>query len=252
MEHQVEQRQQRGQHVAVQPEHHAQETGEDAHEEVEAQAVHLADAHHQRPLAYRQVALAVAEVVDQQQPIDDQPAGQRGPEHLPRDGVQLYVIGDADGHDAEEQQHQQVAQSEVAEVSGVEEAEHDAEQTDEYHLEAAIRNQRQAHDAGRAGGQGNGALHGVERHPPLGTGSARAQTGLDVIVAVGVVEEVVDEVGVHLHDKRKEEAEDGSHPAERSLHILGGIDIGQCHTYHYRHSSARQRLRTGCQEPRTE
>ena len=128
--------------------------------------------------------------------------------------MELDVVRDADGHEAEEDEHQHVAHAEIGQVGGVEEAEHDAEQTDEHHLQTAVPDQGQADEGSETGGQDDGALHGVEGYPALGAGSRGSETGFTVVGSVDIVKEVVDEVGVNLHDECKEETERQRQPAE--------------------------------------
>ena len=86
--------------------------------------------------------------------------------------MQLHIIGAADRYDAEEHQHQHVAQSLIREERGIEEGKDHTECSDEDHLQAAEIGQWQSDDTGHAGGQGYGLLHRVKRHPPLGTSPA--------------------------------------------------------------------------------
>lgn len=123
MQHEVEQRKDRGQRMAVGPEDQPHEAGDDAHAQVELDGGLCANAGDERELASLCVGVAVAEVVHQQQGVDDQAACQRGDDDRGRDGVQLHIVGDADGYDAEEHEHEQVAQPHVGQVGGVEEAE---------------------------------------------------------------------------------------------------------------------------------
>ena len=70
----------------------------DTHSQIEPERSPLTNVHHERPFAGCAVSVAVAKIVYQQQCIDDEPASQRSHENLHRHGMQLYVIGDADGY----------------------------------------------------------------------------------------------------------------------------------------------------------
>ena len=230
VEDEIDKGQHEGEHVAMSPEQQTGEDGDDADGKVEplgGAGTQLDDEGH---LAVAAVYVAVAVVVDNEQAVDDESAGQRGYDDQQRTGVQLDVIGAADGYDAEEDDHQHVAQADIGEVGGVEEAEDDAEQSDEQHFESAVEDEWQSDDAGGYGGGGNGALHGVDADPALCAGALWPESGGGVVVASGVVEEVVDEVGVNLHDEGKEEAKDGSRRAEDVE--FARVEVGQCCAYH--------------------
>ena len=92
-------------------------------------------------------------------------------------------------------------------MGGIKKAERNTYETDEYHLESSPIHEGQAHDTGQTSGGSDGLLHGIEFHPAHRTGTTRSQTCLVVIRAVGEIKEVVDEIGVDLHDKSKEETQ---------------------------------------------
>ena len=192
--------------MVVEHEHNAQQTGGDAYGQVEPQGGCCAYAYHDGHFPCLFIRIAVAEVVDQQQRIDGRAAGYRSDDDFGRQRVKLNVIGGANGHDAEKQQDQYVAQPHVGEVGGVEEAKDDAEGADGHHLKSSIEDEWQADGAGRAGGDGDGPLHGVDGHPSLRAGSFGSQARLTVVGTLHIVEEVVDEVGIDLHDEGEEQA----------------------------------------------
>ena len=164
--------------------------------------------------------------------------------------MQLQVVGDAYRYQSEEHQHQHIAQSHVGQMGGVEETEHHTEYADDDHLKSAIPNKWQAHEAGQAGGGGNDALHLLGAHPPLRTGTLRAEACGAVVGALGIVHKVVDEIGVYLHDKREQYAERCCHPVECARHVISlRIGPSQRQTYHHRHGSTAERLRPGSQHP---
>ena len=56
-------------------------------------------------------------------------------------------------------------------MSGVEEAEHNAQNADEHHFHTTIHYERQSYQAGYACGDSDGMLHLIDTYPSLGTGS---------------------------------------------------------------------------------
>ena len=153
--------------------------------------------------------------------------------------MQLDVIATADRYDAKEHQHEQIAQSLIREKSGIEEGEDHTEDTHENHLQTSIIGQWQSDDTGQTRREGNGFLHRIEFHPPLGTGSSGPQSCLHIIRSISKIKEVIDEVGIDLHGKGEEQTEQRCRPTEHLVFILEGIDPCQGHTYHHRHSSTR-------------
>src|SRR5574344_1717037 len=104
-------------------------------------------------------------------------------------------------------------------MSGVKETEHHTQQPYRYHLQTAKPHQRQSHNTGSTGGQSNSTLHGVQCHPPLSTGTTGPQTRLTVVGATDKVEEVVDEIGIYLHQESKKQAKGSRCPTEYSANI---------------------------------
>ena len=192
---------------------------------------------------------AVAIVVDDEQTVDDQSAGNGRYSDRRRDGMQLDIVGDADGDDAEEEQHEDVAQAQVGQVGGVEKAKGYAADADQNHFKAAEDDKGQTYHTRHACGQGDGTLHGIERHPALGAGTQRTETGGAVVVAMGIVEEVVDEIGVDLHDQCKQQAQGCRQPVEDIVAIGLGIDMRQGATYHDGYGGTGEGLGTDCQQP---
>ena len=158
--------------------------------------------------------------------------------------IDIHIHGSAgfDFMDAKEDEYQHIAHADIGQVGSVEEAENDAKQSDEQHFKATIEDKWQAYDAGQTGGKGYGTFHGIDADPSLCAGTKRTKTGGFVVVASNVVEEVVDEVGINLHDECKEQAEQGCRRAKGVK--LPGVEIGQCDTYHDGNGSAGQGLRT--------
>ena len=90
----------------------------------------------------------------------------------------------------------------------VEECEHDAQRADGDQPPAAVKEQSAARDAGGRGRQGDSATHGAGCDPALCAGPFGAQP----VFAVGafeVIPEVVDEVGVYLHQEGEQQAQHG-------------------------------------------
>ena len=89
--------------------------------------------------------------------------------------------------------------------------------------------------------------HGTFRHPPHRTGTLWAKSRCRIVVATLEIEIVVDEIGINLHDKRKEKAQHTRQPRYRPAMI----SYRQCRTNHHRHSSSRQCLGACGQQPGT-
>lgn len=119
------------------PEHDSQQAARHAQQQVEALCPKRTDAHYKGDLADALVVVAVAIVVDDEQTVDDQSAGNGRYSDRRRDGMQLDIVGDADGDDAEEDQHEDVAQAQVGQVGGVEKAKGYAADADQNHFGTA-------------------------------------------------------------------------------------------------------------------
>ena len=118
------------------------------------------------------------------------------------------VVGEDDGNESEEDEHQQVAPTEVGKACGVEEAEEDAEDTHDEEFPLRMDEQdADAHKTGEHGHDADAPLHSTWSNPPLCTSAFGAET----VFAVGAfaeVEIVVDEVGINLHEDGEEKAEE--------------------------------------------
>ena len=233
--------------MTAEGEHDAQQTSRKAQSQIEAPALLFAKPHTERHLACTAVVVDVAIVVHHEQSVDDQTAGNGSDKHL--DGQRMHdnIVRYADRHDSEKHQHQHIAKAVIAQVGGVEETEDNAQQTDNDHLPSAIPHQRQTYQTGDGCRQQDGTTHAGSTHPPHRTGSLRTEAGL-VVVAADEVEIVVDKVGVNLHHECKQQTQHSGQPCKRKSRCPA-VAVSQSQRYHYRHSSSRQRLRTGCQQP---
>ncbi len=179
-----------------QPGHRRQQVGEDEHRRVHAAGPLAAEADRERPLARAAVGVDVADVVDDQDRRGEQPDRDRQRERLPAQVRHLDEERAGDRDNAEEQEHEHLAQSLVAvgsRAAGVEHAGEDRGGADQQQLPAGdddqvdARQHRQAeadvgrdeHLAGRDQPAG-GDPHRPE--PILGVGAA---TGVGVVVAAG-------------------------------------------------------------------
>ena len=205
--------------MTVHPIRAAQDHRTDADAQIQLQSCLRTQSDDECLLPRQPVVVAVAEVVHDQQRVDHQSAGQRSQKQLPRDRVQLHIIRAAYGHNAEEQQHERIAQPLIREIGRIEKCEHHAHDAHEHHLRPTVPRQRQPHDTSHTGGQSDGLLHRVERHPPLGTGASRSQSGLGIVGAVHEVEEVVNQVRVDLHRKGEEQTKHRCRPVEHIASI---------------------------------
>ena len=103
------------------------------------------------------------------------------------------IVGTADWHDAEKEKYQQVAQSQIAQLGGIEEAEEYAADTHDDHLLSSVEGEGQTDGASQKGGEDDAPFHGFHRNPAFGAGSLWPQSGF-VVVAMLEVEEVVYQV----------------------------------------------------------
>ena len=94
---------------------------------VESFTVFLSDVNYQRLLARLEVVVVVAIVVQDEQRIYYQSAGDGSQYGFAGYSLHSFrhhqVVGAADRYDAEEDQHQQVTQSQITQFGGIEEAE---------------------------------------------------------------------------------------------------------------------------------
>ena len=103
---------------------------EHALRQIEIAAKGFAKRHHDSALARKAVLLAVAIIVEHEEGIDHQSAGGGEPPHFGGERSCLHVVGAHDGDEAEEDPHEEVAQSAVAEHGGIEEGEDHASRSE--------------------------------------------------------------------------------------------------------------------------
>ena len=218
-----------------------QETRHDAQREIQRPTALGSYRHDERALSRATVVVDVAIVVHHQQRVDNQTTRQSSHKALPRNGLppdgQGKKIGQADGHEAEEEQHQKVAHADIGEVGGIEEAEDHTQRSDGHHRPTAEEDEREPYGASQQRGEANGEAHGAGRHPPLCTSPLGAQSLL-VVGAFLEIEIVVHEVGVNLHDEGKEQAEDGCRPRD----VARGVGNGKRGSNHHGNGRPRERL----------
>lgn len=235
--------------MPVEEEGDAHQTGKDTDRQIKGKRSISAYPYHKRLLACCTVGIAVAEIIHQQQAVNDQSAGQRCHYDLKRQRVQLHIVRGTHGHKAEEKQYKHIAQSYIRQMGGIQEAEHHTGDTHQNHLQSTIEHQRQAHQTSDTRGQRDGMFHRLRTHPPLRTGSLRPQSRLAVIRTLRIVKEVVDKVGIYLHDESEEHAQHRRRPRKRVALICLSVNPGERQPYHHWHGGTRQRLRTGSQHP---
>ena len=245
MRQQVEQRQNGSPGVSVAGQRSYTGVAQYALEQIEERAEAFAPCHDERALARCSILFAVAVVVQNQQRVGHQSAGSSQPPHCGTELSGLYIIRAAYGNEAEEGPHQHVAAAVVGQQGRIEKGEDHAGQSQHHQRPSAVREQTQADAAGGQQHAGYAGLHGAGRYPALGTGTFRAQT-VSAVTAPGKVEQVVDEVGRHLHQGSKQGAEQGRLP------LAAAFGIGQRGSGGHGDKGSCQRLRTCGQQPVSE
>lgn len=239
----VEQGEQGHPRMAVEGREGRADVAHDALRKIEPATEGLAQRHDERALAGGAVGVAVAVVVDDEQRVDHQTAGRRQPPRRGRERTGLDVVGAEHGNEAEEQPDKHVTQSAIAQQRSVKKSKDHAGCPHEHEPPPAVEQEEAAREAGQHQHRGDGTPHGRGRDPSLSTGPLGAQA----VFAVGAfaeVEQVVDEVGRHLHEGGKQEAQHDGHRAEAPLGPC------QCRGHDHRHKRSRKRLGARRQKPR--
>ncbi len=208
----------------------------------------VAEAHGQGVLAHLGVARDVAEVVHHQQRGGQHAHRHRGPQAECREVAELHVGGAGRGDDAEEHEHEELAEAGVAvgpRASRVEPPGGDGQGTDHEQLPAHGHGQRQARHTGDAERGERRELH----RPGLGQAlpdEAHRTDALGVVVgAPDAVAVVVGEVGAHLQGERHDQGGRGAPPDQPACghaHRAGGADG-------HGHDGRRKRARPGSGHP---
>lgn len=172
----IDQRQNESQRMAFSYENDAEKTRRDARSEIGITSGLCAKAYNDGPFSGLAVSVAVTVVVDDEQTVSHKAAGHGRREDLPCERVKLYIIGDTHRNDAEKDDDENVAQSLLGQMGGIEEAEHDAHGSYQNHLQTAVEHEGKSAGAGQACSQGNGPFHGVHPDPSLGAGAARTES----------------------------------------------------------------------------
>lgn len=239
----VEQRQHRRHSLALDSrcdgdEHHARQP----EEQVECTAEAFARQHDDGALAAQPVGIHVAEVVDDEQSVDDQAARRTVGDGGGRDRPRLQVVGADDWHEPEEHQHQHVPHAAVGHEGRVEEREDDARRAHGDEPPSAIAQEQQPEGAGHAYRDGYGRTHGTCRHPSACAGPPWPEAVL-AVSAAQAVEQVVDEIGRHLHRECEDEAQHHGLPLEAS------VADAECHARDDWHGGCGKRLGTCGKHP---
>ena len=156
-----------------------------------------------------------------------QPDGHGEHQRLPRERLGLGEVRAGHGHDAEEQEHEHLAEPLVAvgaRPAGVEDAGQDRGRPDGQQLPAGGRDQVRARQHRDAERHGRRDQHLARRHQPAGGDAHRPEPVLRVGAAarVGVV---VGEVRPHLDEQRADERGEEGERLERLLRRRqGGAD----------------------------
>ena len=192
---------------------------------------------------------AVAVVVHHQQGVYGQTADERQYQHVHIQRVGLYVVGAADGHEAEEDQHQHIAPAQIGEQRGVEKGKQDTYYSQHHQFPASVgqlspddEEQCQSCQARQQQCAADAKFHGSRSNPAFGASTWRTQT----IFTVGAflkVEKVIDEICGNLHAAGEEGAQQGGQGLELSVAESQGT------TQQYGDDGSRQGLGTGGEKP---
>lgn len=96
------------------------------------------------------------------------------------------------------------------------ECEYDADRSDDDQLGSSVKKQAKARRAGGRGNQGDSPFHGARRNPALRAGSFGPEA-VFAVASFAVVEQVVDQVCVNLHQQREQQAEQSGNPPESAF-----------------------------------
>ena len=129
--------------------------------------------------------------------------------------------GVTDRYDAEEKQYEYVAHGNARKQGGVEKAEDHTCYAHQYALPASPPHERKSCQACQQCGYAYADAHGRQCYPALRACSFWTQTVLGVH-ATDAVEIVVHQIGVHLHEQGKGQAQKGRNPVDVSVDAIGG------------------------------
>ena len=175
--------------------------------------------HRQRPLARPPVGLEVAHVVDHEDRRGEQPDRHRQHQRLPLDPLDLREVRAGHRHDAEEQEHEHLAQPLVAvrpRPAGVEHARQDRRGADQQQLPARGRDQVRARQHRQPERHVGRHQHLLRRHQPARGHPHRTQPVLGVGAPAGVGV-VVRQVRADLDEQRAQQRRDERQDLERPL-----------------------------------
>ena len=221
MERQIKQRKETGPQSPPRHEPQTKQHGRRARRQIENPAGTGSEAHDQRALAAQRVLLAVAVIVQHQQRVDRQTAGQRGNRRVSRPTVAHYVIDAAYRNEAEKEDDQQIAPPVIRQRIGtrrIKKREQYAHGPDGDQFRSAVTEQSESRHAGGKGRAEYASLHRAGSDPPFRAGSSRPQP-VPPVAAFQIVEQVVDQVRVDLHQKSEQRAQQCLRPAKTAVGI---------------------------------
>ena len=202
----------------------------------------VAHAHRQRALPDRGVAGDVAQVVHDEQRGREEAHGHRRAERQPRELLGLHVGRARGGHEAEEHEHEDLAQPGVAvrpRAAGVEPAGEERRGPDDQQLGPDRDRERQPGHPGHAERGERGPLHRRGRSQALTDQPHRPDPALVGIRAPDAVAVVVGVVRRDLDRERDHQGAGGPPPDQPAGHLAHGA--GRAHE----HGDDRRRQRPG-------
>ena len=129
------------------------------------------------------------------------------------------IIGSAHGHQPEEQQYEQIAPAVVGERKGarrIKESEDHAKGAEQEQFPPAVTEQAAADKRCRNGCHRNRPTHRPGRYPPHSAGAGRPEP-LSIVGAFEEIVQVVNQVGIYLHQQSESHAQHCLRPCEKAV-----------------------------------
>ncbi len=183
----------------------------------------ITEAHRERELAGARVGLDVPQVVHHENRRRKCADRHRRQDHQRRHVLRLHEVRARHGAEAEEQEHAQVAEPEVAvglRSAGVEIRRRDGQQAEREHRPAGHGREVETHDRRACECDPHGALHLRGADPALLCRALRSEPVL-VVGAALEIEDVVREIGPDLQQGRADQGCDGGPGREHAVGPCG-------------------------------
>ena len=156
----------------------------------------------------------------------------------------LYVVRATDRDHAEKRPYEQIAKAAIAKQRRIKKGEDNTCNADPDKPPSTISQEKEADGTSETDRHDNAHTHSLRRDPSLGTGPFGPQA-VFTVCAFQVVIQIVDKISRHLHHQGKGHTQHRRPQPERAF---GG---SQGRRRDYGNERGGQRLRAGCQEPRS-